>query len=392
MILSKFSLTVPTIGLLLSTALCGATETVTPHSPYQELDEVTFSRRPTTTWVDVEYTLPEFDQWYTVVMEASAEDDQSFGIPVLSIVGDIGIVKGGENHRITWDAGADAPGFFLESWRIRLFAQPGNGPLLPEYSSLLRINAGQFEMGSLTGDRNEAPVHVVELDSFWIDRLEISNRAFMYFVQITGHRTLAEQQGKSVIYKDGGYQEVVDAHWSSPIGHPSNLREFLDHPVVQIAWPDADAYCKWAGKRLPTEAEWEYASSASAKSFFPWGDTAPDSNLQYRANYGSNSCCRENDQDGFLNTAPVGSFPSGASPFGVHDMAGNVWEWTADWYSGTYYSSSPKRNPRGPATGAERVLRGGSWISYPFMLRTTYRGKHTPDTRHNYGGFRCVRE
>ena len=122
MILSKFSLTVPTIGLLLSTALCGATETVTPHSPYQELDEVTFSRRPTTTWVDVEYTLPEFDQWYTVVMEASAEDDQSFGIPVLSIVGDIGIVKGGENHRITWDAGADAPGFFLESWRIRLFA------------------------------------------------------------------------------------------------------------------------------------------------------------------------------------------------------------------------------------------------------------------------------
>ena len=112
----------------------------------------------------------------------------------------------------------------------------------------------------------------------------------------------------------------------------------------------------------------------------------------YRANYGTDRCCHESAQDGFLNTAPVGSFPLGVSPYGLYDMTGNVWEWIQDWYSPDYYAASPWRNPTGPATGTERVLRGGSWISYRFMLRTSYRGHHTEETRHNYSGFRCARD
>ena len=352
-----------------------------------ELRDVHVRRRPASGWIDVYYSLSsEWTSPVWVVVSASSDGGESYDVPVRSVVGDVGRIDPGAGRRwLQWYAFADAPDLLTHEWRLELTLSP-SAPV-PTSQDMIRVPAGVVVMGSEEGDADERPQRHVEVPAFYVDRFETTNRAFLWYVQSTGHRTAAEWADSSLVYEDGGYHTVPGASWWRPQG--SAVAE-LDHPVVQVDWHDAQAYCEWAGKRLPTEAEWERAARGDDGRTFPWGWDRPDEDL--RANSGDSRCCHESDRDGFLRTSPVGSFPSGRSPFGVEDMAGNVWEWVADWYSDGYYAEGVDTAPTGPHRGSAKVLRGGSWISYPFMLRSSYRGKHEPQMRHNYGGFRCARQ
>lgn len=219
-------------------------------------------------------------------------------------------------------------------------------------------------MGSNSGlDDDAAPEHKVFVDAFWIDKYEVTNG----------------QYSKCVDAKKCSRIEIITkAHYddSPNFGSP----QFDSYPVIYSFWDDADSYCKWAGKRLPTEAEWEKAARGTDARIYPWGNAFDGTKL--------NSSIVA---DAYTTTAPVGSFPSGVSPYGVYDMAGNVWEYVADWYAKDYYKSSPAINPKGPPTSAEHVVRGGSWDSGKTDIYTVTRTFFwPPEARFGDLGFRCA--
>ena len=228
-------------------------------------------------------------------------------------------------------------------------------------------------------ERDELPRRRVTLDAFYLDRFEVTNAQFGGFVRATGHRTLAEVRREARVWRvEGGRAQparVANAHWRLPSGPGSTAEP--THPVVQVSWDDAAAYCAWAGKRLPTEAEWEKGARGLDGRRYPWGD-AWDAT---RANGGAM----------VRKTTPVGNYSQGAGPYGVQDGAGNVWEWVADWYAEDYYKRGPTRNPPGPETGDSRVTRGGSWLDHPATLRTTHRHPVVPAYSGNLIGFRCAK-
>ena len=219
-------------------------------------------------------------------------------------------------------------------------------------AEMVQISASEFLMGSGNGKDDEKPVHRIYLDAFYMDRYEVTNARYKKFMDATGHR--------SPLHWD-------DSRYNAP-----------NHPVVGVNWYDAQAYAKWAGKRLPTEAEWEKAvrGGLTGKKY-PCGDKL----AQDAAN-----CNGASKRDEWKYTAPVGSFsPNG---YGLYDMAGNVREWCADWYDS--YSSSPQNNPTGPGSGAWRVLRGGSWRCHDDCLRCANRYAYFPSETCNLIGFRCA--
>ncbi len=246
---------------------------------------------------------------------------------------------------------------------------------------MVHVPAGEFLMGSAAdaneAQANEKPQHAVTLDAFWIDRMEVTNSQFARFVAETKYVTDAEKAGTGEVF-DGTRVWVVTkgADWRQPWG-PGSSNEG-DHPVVQVSWNDAKAYCEWAGRRLPTEAEWEMAARGTDGRTYPWGNATPDATL---ANFGMN----------VKDTTAVGSYPAGVSPYGALDMAGNVWEWVGDWYAFTYDSSSPAANPVGPETGEYRVLRGGSWDNPSWYVRSAFRLGVRPDVSYGHYGIRCAR-
>ncbi|MFI9595740.1 formylglycine-generating enzyme family protein [Nonomuraea sp. NPDC052265] len=273
------------------------------------------------------------------------------------------------------------------------------------------IPGGSFFMGDPFDEGypadGETPVHEVRLSPFRMDATAVTVAMFDAFVRETGYRTDAERAGNSAVFRLAlaasrsdvlGFDPAVPwwvtvrgADWRHPFGPLSQAEP--DHPVVHVSWHDAMAYCAWAGRRLPTEAEWEYAARGGLNGQrFPWG-AEPAPGGRWMCNIWQGLFPHDNTgEDGWLATAPVRSYP--ANEFGLHEMSGNVWEWCADWFSATYYSAAPVSGPRGPSTGDRRVIRGGSYLchdSYCHRYRVAARSANTPGSTSGNCGFRTVR-
>jgi formylglycine-generating enzyme required for sulfatase activity len=232
------------------------------------------------------------------------------------------------------------------------------------------------------------------LDSFLIDSTEVTVGEFAKFVEATGYQTEAEKFGWSGVFdfEAGEWRRVDGADWRHPEGENSMAKE--NEPVCQISWNDAAAYAKWAGKRLPTEAEFEFAARGGLEGKkYAWGDELKPGG-KILANWWQGSFPGKNTrEDGFLSRAPVKSFaPNG---YGLYDMTGNVWEWTADWFDENYYQTSPPKNPRGASAGTEKAIRGGSFLcaeNFCSNYRVAGRSRSAPDSGLNNLGFRCAKD
>lgn len=256
------------------------------------------------------------------------------------------------------------------------------------------VPSGEFLMGSSNQNApvETRPQNTVFLDDYWIDQTEVTNAMFSVFVGNTGIQTMAEKMDASFdINVRSGNSYISGMNWQHPQGSTSDLSDLEDHPVVHVTWWDAQAYCKWAGRRLPTEAEWEKAARGTDGRSYPWGESLPAGNLANIADINSNTKWADKSiNDGFEYTAPVSSYPDGESPYGVLDMAGNVMEWVQDWYDSTYYSQNISNNPQGPSSGEEKTFRGGSWSDGGELSRSENRLKFHPSASFNVIGFRCA--
>jgi len=255
---------------------------------------------------------------------------------------------------------------------------------------MVRVPIGTFKMGSsfvenkrhlkkcrkydksckLWWFNDEYPDRLIFLDSYWIDIHEVTNEKYLKFVLATGHRFALDETCETDKCREGNL-------WQGASFPPRINRQ----PVTQVSWYDADAYCRWRGKRLPSEAEWEKAARGPSGNLYPWGSGSP----KKRATYGRK-------WRGVFTMTDVGTYSHGASLYGLYDMAGNVWEWVDDWYDLKYYNWGRKKNPRGPAEGEFKVVRGGSWVNHPDTLRSSFRRWSQPEVRFNDTGFRCAKD
>lgn len=330
-------------------------------------------------------------------------------------------------------ASAPAANTNSDSARPPVIEEPAQGP-----AGMVWVRGGAFTMGNDEGMNDEKPEHPVELDGFWMDETEVTNAQFKAFADATGYKTIAERTPKredfidqvpdvsaipaenlvagsicfnpkfdrSTLRKVGPnwpYQVWMyqkGANWRTPEGPESSIDDRLDHPVVHVAWHDAVEYCKWAGKRLPTEAEWEYAARGGRKGeTYPWGNERNPGGKWLNNIWQGEFPEQNRNEDGFLTTAPVRYFPANA--YGLYEMSGNVWEWCSDYYRPEYYLNSPLRNPTGPEDSydpnepgmVKRVQRGGSFMcsdNYCIAYRNAARMKGEPTSGTFHCGFRCV--
>jgi sulfatase modifying factor 1 len=322
------------------------------------------------------------------------------------------------------------------------FTAPGDTSVVVagegSFAGMVKIPGGEFLMGAddSEGRPDEYPQHKVRVDDFWMDATEVTNAQFSEFVKATGYITTAEKKpdweelkkqlpagtpkpadsllmaASLVFTPPAAAVELNDvaqwwswkkgASWKHPQGEGSDIKGKENYPVVHISWYDAMAYCKWAGKRLPTEAEWEFAGRARMGKKYSWGDEELETGCPKANTWQGHFPDQDTKWDKYTRSAPVKSFP--ANSYGLYDMAGNVWEWCSDWYTPDYYEKEKSLiDPKGPAssydpaepTVPKRVVRGGSFMchsSYCKGYRVTSRMKTSPDTGLEHTGFRCVKD
>ena len=265
---------------------------------------------------------------------------------------------------------------------------------------MMQLAGGTFLMGTdyergFAAD-GEGPVRAVVIDPFWVDRTAVTVAQFGAFVEASGYKTEAEGFGWSFCFRsDAAEQHVVQVPWWGKVdGITWRDAAGPEHPVVHVSWNDAVAYASWAGKRLPTEAEWEYAARGGLEQkLYAWGDELTPGG-EHMANIWQGVFPTENTlEDGYARTAPADAFP--ANGYGLHNMAGNTWEWCGDWFDAAWHVTAAKTNPTGPPAGVARVMRGGSFLchdSYCNRYRVAARTQNTPESSTENIGFRCVRD
>lgn len=277
---------------------------------------------------------------------------------------------------------------------------------------MVQIAGDEFLMGTTQDEGfpsdGEGPIHKVIVSSFLIDKYCVTNEEFWTFIEETGYVTDAEKFGWSYVFYQflsplllqqmpkvphtPWWYGVKGAYWKEPEGPGSSINDRMNHPVVHISWNDANAFCNWAGKRLPTEAEWEYAARGGLeRKKYPWGNELTPNGEHY-CNIWQGIFPRLNtEDDGYLGTAPSQSFPPNG--YGLYNVSGNVWEWCSDWFTSTLSERGGQLNPKGPKDGETKVMKGGSYLcheSYCNRYRVAARTSNTPDSSSGHLGFRCV--
>jgi len=278
---------------------------------------------------------------------------------------------------------------------------------------MVRLEGGEFLMGTddpvgFPGD-GEGPVRAVTLRPFWIDTVVVSNARFAEFVDSTGYVTEAERYGWSFVFsgllpddfppthgaaQTPWWRQVFGADWRHPEGSHASIEDRMDHPVVHVSWNDAMTFCVWTGRRLTTEAEWEYAARGGLEQRrYAWGDELTPYG-EWRCNIWQGTFPSRNTlEDGYHGTAPIDEFePNG---YGLYNVSGNVWEWCSDWFHPRFHAGGPLHNPTGPPYGQAKVIRGGSYLchhSYCNRYRVAARSSNTPDSSTGNMGFRCARD
>ena len=349
--------------------------------------------------VEITYTLTDPDTTSVYVSVVISNDGGStYSITPTSVTGDIGWVRPGGRRTIIWDAKAQYPTAVWSSCKARITADDSSSGVYP--GQMVYIPAGSFLMGTPDSyteyhEHDEHPQHSVYLSGYWIGKYEVTRGEYGQFMNAGGYSNPAYWSTDGWNWKvSSGRTEpdfwAAEQDWSDGYGEPFTQTD--SHPVVGVSYYEAEAFCNWAGGHLPTEAQWEKAArwTGSHPNVYPWGDTwdVEKYNNWFDHNPAGGGYMR-------FQTAPVGSYPTGMSPYGLHDMAGNVWEWVRDWYGSGYYSQTPPGgwvDPQGPTSGSYRVIRGGGW-SYNYTHRCASRYRYTtlPYGDWYYGGFRISR-